>query len=315
MSASLLVIDDEPINLEIIGEYLTDTGYRLSFFENPEAAWKTLDSRPYDFDLVVMDRMMPNLDGMALLKRIKADTRMRHLPVIMQTAAASPEQVGEGLQAGAYYYLTKPFRAEALISIVRAALHDGARWADLSARVANHAAAMALLTEASFVVRTLEEAETAAGLLSLGAADPESVAMGLAELLVNGIEHGNLGIDFATKARLKSDDVWMDEVTRRGSLLENAHKTVKVRLRRDGGDFCVHVQDEGDGFDWEPFLELAPERAFAPNGRGIAISRQIAFTSMEYLGKGNQVEVRFPVVVTGTKSVPAAQTERAGNWD
>src|SRR5512146_991995 len=110
MTASLIVVDDEPINLEIIGEYLMDTGYRLSLFEDPVKAWKALEANPDEFDLVVMDRMMPRLDGMALLKLIKGDSRTRHLPVIMQTAAGSPDQVSEGLAAGAYYYLTKPFR-------------------------------------------------------------------------------------------------------------------------------------------------------------------------------------------------------------
>lgn len=293
MTASLIVVDDEPMNLEIIGEYLADSGYRLTLFDDPEQAWKVLEAKPYDFDLVVLDRMMPGLDGMALLKLIKGNWRTRHLPVIMQTAAASPEQVSEGLAAGAYYYLTKPFRSEALVSIVRAALHDGARRADLTRRIANHAGAMALLREASFEVQTLEEAELAAGIVSLAAADAASVAMGLAELLINGIEHGNLGIDFQTKARLKSEERWLDEVLRRLALPQYQDKIVRMRLRRERDEYVVVVEDQGDGFEWEPFLELLPERAFAPNGRGIAISRQLCFSQMNYLGKGNAVEVRF----------------------
>lgn len=293
MSASILVVDDEPLNLEIIGEYLADSGYRLSFFDDPEQAWAALDANPDDFDLILMDRMMPRLDGLAMLGRIKGDARMRHLPVIMQTAAAGPEQVSEGLAAGARYYLTKPFRSEALLAIVRAALHDRARWADMSQRMANHSRALMMLDEASFVLRTLDEAEAIAGLLALGARDSQNVAMGLAELLVNGIEHGNLGIDFPTKARLKSIDGWLDEVLRRQALPENQDKTVSVRLRRDAGSNVVQITDQGDGFDWTDFLDISPDRAFAPNGRGIAVSRQVAFASMQYLGCGNSVEVRY----------------------
>ncbi|MDQ7988313.1 MAG: response regulator [Candidatus Dactylopiibacterium sp.] len=293
MSASIMVIDDEPLNLEIIGEYLADSGYRLSYFDDPEAAWATLDARPHDFDLILMDRMMPRLDGLALLSRIKADARMKHLPVIMQTAAAGPEQVSEGLAAGARYYLTKPFRSDALLAIVRAALHDRARWADISRRIAHHSRAVVLLSEARFVLRTLDEAEAVAGLLALGARDAESVAMGLAELLINGIEHGNLGIDFPTKARLKSEDRWLDEVRRRQALAENAGKSVSVALRCEGSQKIVCITDQGPGFDWRPFLEMSPDRAFAPNGRGIAVSRQIAFSALNYLGCGNSVEVSY----------------------
>lgn len=295
MSASLLVLDDEPLNLEIIGEYLSDTGYRLSFFEDPEQAWQVLDERPYDFDVVVMDRMMPKLDGLSLLRRIKADGRMKHLPVIMQTAAANPEQVSEGLAAGAHYYLTKPFRSEALLSIVRAALHDRARWADVSQRMANHSRAVQLLAQASFVLKTLEEAEAVAGLLALSAEDSDTVAMGLAELLVNGIEHGNLGIDFKTKARLKSEERWQDEVLARQQLPENMDKCVRVQAQRQEGMMQVRIEDEGCGFAWQEFLTISPDRAFAPNGRGIAVSRQMAFADMRYLGCGNVVEVTFPL--------------------
>jgi CheY-like chemotaxis protein len=293
MSASLMVLDDEPLNLEIIGEYLSDTGYQLTFFEDPELAWETLNARPYDFDVVVMDRMMPKLDGLSLLRRIKADSRMRHLPVIMQTAAASPEQVSEGLAAGAHYYLTKPFRSEALMAIVRAALHDRARWADVSQRIANHSRAVILLDQAQFVLTTLDEAEAVAGLLALSAKDSETVAMGLAELLVNAIEHGNLGIDFQTKARLKSEDRWLEEVLHRQAQPENQDKRVAVSVRTDGAHKRIVIVDQGEGFKWQQYLTISPDRAFAPNGRGIAVSKQMAFEELTYHGSGNTVEVTF----------------------
>ncbi|MBS1209362.1 MAG: response regulator with CheY-like receiver, AAA-type ATPase, and DNA-binding domain [Proteobacteria bacterium] len=295
MTASLLVLDDEPLNLEIIGEYLSDTGYQLTFFEDPELAWHTLDASPYDFDVVVMDRMMPKLDGLSLLRRIKADARMKHLPVIMQTAAASPEQVSEGLAAGAHYYLTKPFRSEALLAIVRAALHDRARWADVSQRMANHSRAVLLIKEAQFVLATLDEAEAVAGLLALTAQDGETVAMGLAELLVNGIEHGNLGIDFQTKARLKSEERWLEEVHRRLELPEHQDKRVHVKVQCEDKMMTVAISDQGPGFRWEEFLVMSPDRAFAPNGRGIAVSKQMAFSDLAYQGNGNTVVVRFPL--------------------
>jgi DNA-binding response OmpR family regulator len=240
-----------------------------------------------------MDRMMPKLDGLSLLKRIKLDLRMRHLPVIMQTAAANPEQVSEGLAAGAHYYLTKPFRSEALLAIVRAALHDRARWADVSQRMANHSRAVQLLTQGRFVLTTLDEAEAVAGLLALSALDGETVAMGLAELLVNGIEHGNLGIDFKTKARLKSEERWLEEVMRRQQLPENQGKQVIVVAEASDSLMKVSIADEGPGFAWQEYLTISPDRAFAPNGRGIAVSRQMAFVDMQYLGSGNKVEVSF----------------------
>lgn len=306
MGASLLILDDEPLNLEIIGEYLTDTGYQMTFFDDPEAAWAELDADPRKFDVIVMDRMMPKIDGLTLLRRIKADARMRHLPVIMQTAAASPDQVSEGLASGAHYYLTKPFRSDALLSIVRAAVQDGARWADVSLRIANHSKAIALLAQGDFVLRTLEEAQALAALIALAAREPDPVALGLSELLVNSIEHGNLGIDFQTKTRLKSEDCWQEEVVRRLELPEYADKRVRMGVRRESGECHIRIEDEGTGFEWQRFLELSPDRAFAPNGRGIAITRMLAFKSMEYLEKGNVVEVRFPMVSADAEGAAVA---------
>lgn len=85
----------------------------------------------------------------------------------------------------------------------------------------------------------------------------------------------------------------MEEVLRRQGLEENRDKTVTVELRRNGNECVVLISDQGSGFEWKEFLDISPDRAFAPNGRGIAVSRQVAFSALSYLGAGNQVEVRY----------------------
>lgn len=294
MSRSLLIVDDEPVNLEIIGEYLEDEPFELTMACNGEEAWAFLDANPTGFNAVVLDRMMPGMSGIDLLKKLKADPRLDHLPVIMQTAAAAPEQVAEGLAAGAYYYLVKPYERTTLLSIINAALDDASRWDDLTERMSHHTLALTLMEEAHFSMRTLSEAEAVAGLVAQVAAEPETAVMGLAELLVNGVEHGNLGIDFADKSRLKLEDGWGQEVERRLALPENSEKRVRLHLQPCGDDWKVTISDEGEGFDFSSFLEVAPERAFAPNGRGIVISRKIAFKQLTYQGNGNCVEVIMP---------------------
>ena len=134
----ILVVDDEPLNLEIIAEFLEGDAYRLEFAATGEEAWSLLEVPDSAYDLVVLDRMMPGMNGIELLKRIKADERLSHLPVIMQTAAAAPDQVREGLAAGAYYYLTKPYDPEALQTIVRAALDDAGLPASSAGYINDH---------------------------------------------------------------------------------------------------------------------------------------------------------------------------------
>lgn len=286
---SILVVDDEPFNLDIVAEYLDEMDFDLVMVESGEAAWVELSRSDSSFDLVLLDRMMPGMDGIMLLKKIKADDRLRSIPVIMQTAATSPEQVREGLAAGAFYYLTKPFEGEALQTIIRSALDDMRVRRELKASLADHEHALACLTEGSFSIRTLEEARALASFIALLGAQPETLAMGLSELLVNGVEHGNLGIDFAEKSRLREADCWEEEVARRLALDENRGKSVRLRVRGDDSRWTFEIHDDGPGFDWRRFLDFDPERAFAPNGRGIALSRQLSFASLTYLPPGNQV--------------------------
>ncbi|WP_323002494.1 response regulator [Denitromonas sp.] len=285
----ILVVDDEPFNLDIISEYLEGAGYLLEMAASGEEAWALLRNAEAHFDLVVLDRMMPGIDGLELLRWIKADRRLADMPVIMQTAAASPEQVREGLAAGAYYYLTKPFEPESLQSIVRAALDDLHQRRALAERLAVQRNALQTLQHGLFVFRTMEEAHGLAALAASICDEPDVVVLGLSELLVNGVEHGNLGICFDEKSRLRESGQWEAEVLRRQALPANSGKRVRLTVSAEPGAWVFSIEDEGEGFAWQSFLELAPERAFAPNGRGIALARQLAFDDLEYLGNGSCV--------------------------
>ncbi|TVO51981.1 MULTISPECIES: ATP-binding response regulator [Denitromonas] len=285
----ILVVDDEPFNLDIISEYLEGAGYLLQMAESGEEAWTYLRRGDSRFDLVVLDRMMPGIDGLELLRWLKADRRLADIPVIMQTAAASPEQVREGLAAGAYYYLTKPFEPESLQSIVRAALDDLHQRRALAERLAAQRHALQTLQHGVFAFRTMEEAHGLAALAASICDEPDVVVLGLSELLVNGVEHGNLAICFDEKSRLREAGEWEAEVKRRLALPENQSKYVRLTVASDPLAWVFSIEDEGGGFVWQDFLELAPERAFAPNGRGIALARQLAFDELEYQGNGNCV--------------------------
>lgn len=294
----LLVVDDEPFNLEIITDYFEGSGYQLDTAEHGEAAWKLLDSEAR-YDAILLDRMMPVLDGMALLKRIKGDSRFQQLPVIMQTAAGSPEQVREGLAAGAYYYLVKPYARDSLLSIVRGALADQANRQELKRQLSDHVSALQLLSKGSFELRTLGEASVLAAFLSQMFPQPESAALTLSELLVNAIEHGNLGISYAEKTRLRQEDRWLEEVEHRMSLREHRDKRVQVAISHEAEGIVVRIEDQGNGFDWNRYLEFDPARAFDPNGRGIALARMSGAAMIEYEGKGNIVVLRLNTVNQG----------------
>ena len=286
----LLAVDDEPINLAIISECLGEDGYQIDQAEDGEAAWTLMQSTRYD--LVVIDRMMPRLDGLSLLKRIKAEATLATMPVVMQTAAATQNEVREGLEAGAYYYLTKPYKPEALRALVKAVLTDRSERDLLRETSARLHMSVCLLKQGVFSFRTVEEARALAISLANLCADSSASAMGLVELLVNAVEHGNLGITYAEKAQLRMNYGWDDEVSRRLTLAPWSERRASIAVKRDGKEVEFTITDEGAGFDWKPYLELDPARAFDLNGRGIAMARMLGFNSIEYQGAGNIVVAR-----------------------
>ncbi|OHC70084.1 MAG: response regulator receiver protein [Rhodocyclales bacterium RIFCSPLOWO2_02_FULL_63_24] len=287
----ILVADDEPMNLEIIGEVLDDPAYLVTNAANGELAWQAMLAAPLPPHLVVLDRMMPVLDGIEVLKRIKADPRFAEIPVIMQSAAASPAEIAEGVAAGAWYYLPKPYAPRDLLAIVHAALEEVAERETAHHAIRNRRADLELLDFAEFEFHTLRQAADLA--LSLGGICPDtaSAAMGFSELLVNAIEHGNLGISYAEKSELRRNDDWEREVERRLSDPVLGARRAHVLFRRTADGLSFTISDEGGGFDWNRYLEFDPERAFDPNGRGIAMARQTSFSSLEYQGCGNVVVV------------------------
>lgn len=289
-AVQVLVVDDEALNLEILAEYFgfaDETPFFPHCIDSGEVAWALLQDPANHFDIILLDRMMPELDGIALLRRIKNEPRLADIPVILQTAADSAEEIREGLEAGAYYYLTKPYRRDALIAIVQAALTDARAHDSLRRRLDEHVGALQFLATADFRFRSIDEAGQLAAFLAQACPHPDQAILGISELLINAVEHGNLGLGYGEKARLKRDDNWQAEISRRLALPENVNKEVRVNIARRGDGVTLRVEDEGDGFPWQDFLQISPERACDPNGRGIALAGMLSFTSLNYEACGN----------------------------
>jgi CheY-like chemotaxis protein/anti-sigma regulatory factor (Ser/Thr protein kinase) len=313
--ARVLVVDDEELNREIISEYLEGEPWLLTMAEDGPGALDLLQAPGAAFDVVVLDRMMPGMDGIEVLRHMQQDAQLQVTPVVMQTAAASHEQVAEGLRLGAYYYLTKPYHRDALVAVIRSALAMSSQRRELAQRIDEYRGVMGLIDEGTFQLRTLAQARALAAALGSACADPDSASLGLVELIVNAIEHGNLGITFEEKTALLSGGLWEEEVTRRLARPDMAVKRVRVSCRRAGDELVIAIADEGEGFDWPRFLAMDESRAFHPNGRGISLARRLAFRTLEYRGCGNEVLVTVaartshrpatPAPATGTRKAPA----------
>lgn len=289
MSGMILIVDDSGVVRTTLREYLEPVGYQMEMAENGARAWEMLNRSPEKYHAVLLDRIMPEMDGMEVLKKMKSHGGLQNLPVIMQTASREGHEIREGIQAGAYYYLTKPYSSEAVRLITAAAVKDFTRNKSRVEDMANDSGGVSQGPDNRYHFRTLEEAQILSNVLSRECPSPEKAVVGLWELIINAVEHGNLGITYAEKSRLMEEGMWEEEIRRRSAMPRYAARKATVTIEKTDGEICFRVKDEGDGFDWSQYLEISPERAFDCHGRGIAMSRHKSFHRLEYLGNGNEV--------------------------
>ena len=287
--ARVLVVDDHSIDQKLLVHHLTPEGYDVATASDGAEAWDILNADPDAFDVVLLDRAMPRLNGVELLTRIKADHRLRTLPVIMQTALSKREEILEGVRAGAYYYLTKPYDVEMLRTVIRTAVDDYRRYRELQTRMRKGVDSLRLMRRADFLFQTIQQARDLGMLLAITCPDPAATVLGLTELLINAVEHGNLGITYEEKSRIDNVAEWMREVDRRLAIPENAAKHAEVHFLRADGRIEFHIRDQGKGFDWQKYLNVDPTRAFDTHGRGIAMANRFSFSKLEYRGNGSEV--------------------------
>ena len=143
----ILVVDDVPDNVKLVSGDLLDEGYEIiSATSGAEALRLAAERKP---DLVLLDVMMPEMDGLEVCRRLKANPELSSIPVIMLTARGFDEDLVEGFDAGAQDYVTKPYTLEVLLARVQSALrvkraHDDIlemnRRLDEARRAAEHAA-------------------------------------------------------------------------------------------------------------------------------------------------------------------------------
>lgn len=305
--SELLIIEDDPLDVAIINEFLKDGGYRLSFADDGIQGWDLLDQAPAQFDLVILDRLVPRLDGLDLLARIARDRRFAALPVIMQTSANAPEEVAEGLAAGAWYYLGKPYQAESLQRIVAGALDDRNNRLEVARLQAEIDDIWSLFREGRFRFRTPAQAQLLAARLGTLCAQASQVALGLSELMLNAVEHGNLGITYAEKGQLLESGDLSQEIDRRLAAPGQQERWAEISVRREAAKVRFRITDQGPGFDWSNFLDISTDRIFDSHGRGIAMARHLAFIDLCYEGTGNVVNATAAAADAEAEPAPASQ--------
>ena len=117
--AQILIVDDVPDNIQVAMSLLREDSYEFSFANSGEKALSILQNDDAAFDLILLDIMMPGLDGYETCQRIKRQTQLKDIPIIFLTAKADVDSIARAFKVGGVDYVTKPFHAAELLARVR----------------------------------------------------------------------------------------------------------------------------------------------------------------------------------------------------
>ena len=113
----ILIIDDQPSNLQVIGKMLKDLGYRIAVSKNADQAKDYLkDSKP---DLILLDIILPGMNGFELCRILKQNSLTKDIPVIFLTIKTDPEDIIKGFEVGGADYIKKPFNSHEVVARVK----------------------------------------------------------------------------------------------------------------------------------------------------------------------------------------------------
>ena len=289
----VLVVDDDPVTLDCLAETVRLIGLDACEASDGDEAIQVFEQQ--EPSLVVTDVRMPNMDGLSLTSQIKA--RRPDCPVVIVTGYGDESTAVAALKAGACDYLRKPFQISELKNTLQRAMSL------IRARTMEFEA-MQSLRKLSWSFEIGNDIEILGGLLTvmlrpvdvwLTESEKLQIRMGLQELLINAIEHGNLGITAEEKQEALTNDSYETLIKARCQLPTNTARRVTVWMENDPvqREFRCRIRDEGDGFDWEPLLQGNAESipVLAGSGRGIFLVKTL-MPHIEYFGKGNEVALR-----------------------
>ncbi|GBC60225.1 diguanylate cyclase [Desulfonema ishimotonii] len=113
----ILIVDDVPKNIQIVANILQNQGYSMAFAQSGDAALELTRTNP--FDLILLDIMMPDMDGFEVCKRLRENPSTRHVPILFLTAKTDTESVVRGFETGGMDYVIKPVKEAELLARVR----------------------------------------------------------------------------------------------------------------------------------------------------------------------------------------------------
>lgn len=285
----ILIIDDENLVRSVINIALTNKGYKVYEADNGKTGIQMfIDIDP---DIVITDVNMPEMSGIEVTKNIKENKV--DADVVIMTGYGTEELIIEALRVGASNYINKPVDFKELFNILDSIIlkRENRRLFDvLKDVVVFEKKSLVLDNDITKVWGTVNQI-----LFNLSPSIErkkiEELKLGLYEILVNSIEHGNLGITYDEKKEALENNTYNKLVTRKLKEANEQKKVVNIQTVYNGEELVVEIIDQGKGFNLKELPPLSdPDTLLAVHGRGILLA-SLYFDKLEYKEPGNVVTI------------------------
>ncbi|MDB6096211.1 MAG: response regulator with CheY-like receiver, AAA-type ATPase, and DNA-binding domain [Francisellaceae bacterium] len=289
---SILLICGTEHPLESLITLFNQHHFHFDIVNNKDEAFIHLLEHPDMYSVVILDQYFLSSDQ-DFCSKIQLSTSLKLLSIIILTESEDLNFIKKALLSGAQFCLPLNKIEEYGLIVINQAIHNNRKY-NLNVNKLNQDLELSnsvihSLESANFKFRTLEEASNLANFLAKACPNPRMAVVGLSEIFINAIEHGNLNISYQEKTLLKKQLNWQEEIEKRLLTPENKNKYIEVTFKKNKTEIIIEVTDQGAGFDWQSYQEFKPEKILDIHGRGILLAKSISFSELTYNAKGNQV--------------------------
>jgi len=271
-----LVIQSETPDSHLFTSKLLDLNLSLIVAKDSAQAMSILTQEPYLVHIIMIDAILLKTEPL-FISQLRMYHQLRHIAVIGYNCVPDGPMHHEG------YAIRHPEDIENLIDSLT---HYAKKILDMKCDLGT-------IVSAQFEFKTLAQGYLLAQYLAKQYPHSDQIIMGITELFINAVEHGNLEISYEDKSALLASGRWTEEVELRLLRPEYKDRVVSVFFEKTPQSIELVIKDCGHGFSWSEFEHIDPRRLLASHGRGIMMAKSLSFTTLNYLGNGNTVKAIF----------------------
>jgi hypothetical protein len=286
-----LVLDIANPNIKHFKECLEEESLAFVHSMNDANTQSIISEIGHSIAMIIVELDSYGENKSEIFKQIKTIDEKLHISVIILTSEVNDNLLLQSSSIGNHHILQKPYRANVFESFIKRALKDHERYIHYTDKKNKHHIHK-LMKKGVFEFNDFYGAHDIADWFASGC-ERDGIVVGFIELLINSVEHGNLGIGYEMKTELLDKGKYMDFIIHR--LEEPPYNKMKVIVEfeiQDDGYLFVSIKDSGSGFDFENYLNADPIRLLDKHGRGVIMASKLYFDELKYVGNGSEVHVK-----------------------